>query len=505
MVVLKHSLVNTLTGNSTFISGSSNTSLVNLTMHNLTVANVEFSSQEDYPLVPLPFLKEITVVYSSFENITTSNKCNGTVFFVKNITSAFQFSHNVFRNITGHGAGGACYFVVWAMDDGVRLNNISFYSCSTNNSQYGGGALFIGNVAVNLTSILFSSCFAQGRGGAVFVEGTAKYLFENITFALCSAQSYVSNDVYFTSEIAGTNLVGSFIDVCTDVKENGINYGPRNYTLDSLYSSNECDMVTDCGSINTQALCVTRAQCYYSSAEGVCATDVCLNISTTECSDYENCIVYEEECVYGDCEPDVDGSCNFPCISEEDRCVVDVCSKYTAVSCLSQTVDICKLVEVGEKNVCLQDVATSLCQNLTRDEGECNRDRLCFWNRDIPTVLRCDTVVMRDRCVDARTEKECALARECNEKMCHCEYSNGRCRLMNNESEENKFKFPTIWVLTIGGGVVLLIIVLVVLVIVIRRSSKERNRLKMADLYAHIYDDDGEVDIFYSNRSDFVK
>jgi cbb3-type cytochrome oxidase subunit 3 len=507
----------------------------NFSLADCIVSNVICVPHDHISLFYLSAIRGVSLENSLFENLTTSLSCDGVVLFLTNFVGSLHFSHNIFRNISGLGAGGVCYF--GAVSDGVNANiiNCSFFRCSTS-SVYGGGALFMaGAVKMNITNCLFSSCSApSGKGGAIFINGNGTYMFENVTFELGYALSYISNDIYVGRSETMLSLATNFINVCTDVKRNGINYGDSLIRYDSIYVSEyQCPLSLDCSSLD-QDFCDTRISCY--SNDNTCIKDECYKITQDDCSkrfmclydqngclhylsgycegevlqncETDYCTVYGGMCVYGGCRfqnPKGDEGCLNPCIASNNTCVIEACSKHSSATCLIQTSDVCKWSD-GTNRECVPDYATTYCQNLTRNEGECNLDKLCFWNNSLLTVLRCDTVIIRDKCSDAQSLKECDVSLECFNSGCSCQYSGGKCTRRAGNPGLSESSFRIILIVSISGGVVLLIFIVLVFVFVVYRALRDKRQQKNA-LYSKrgFFDEDGDLNAFYSNKNDFIE
>jgi hypothetical protein len=80
-------------------------------------------------------------------------------------------------------------------------------------------------------------------------------------------------------------------------------------------------------------------------------------------------------------------SCEYPCIASksesesesesenknknknkndnnnEDKCIYDVCAKYETNNCLTQTDDICDLINDGNNNKCVTHIISGYCEN----------------------------------------------------------------------------------------------------------------------------------------------
>jgi hypothetical protein len=508
-------------------------------MNNCTLEKVSFKST-NYSLFWMDLASStVNIFNSSFKDITCSENGQGGVIHARVSNDGLFFvANNTFMNIHSRAPGSAIYTNM------INLSSSSFTNCSSSSSDGGGGGggicFYFPISIITLSNSLFENCSSVvGRGGAIYIvvqSSNFSFVFVNVSFLLNKAQSYKSNDIFVDKifiETLSKNF--NFTNVCTDILYDSFNYGSNYKSLDGLLTGKECELNTNCSSLDINEICSIRKKCILSPDNTSCVDDACTghnvkddcaknyncvnynglcvyylngyceNRDVSKCED-EYCSLQKNKCVYSGCRyvpPDEEGDCVDPCVknSSDGTCDFNPCVTY-ADDCVNQTEEGCRF---NEKRECVVDNERNECKNYLFDEVMCVRDGYCFWDVGSDSSLHCEKVAVKLVCDDCINEKECSIALGCeNNKSCRCEWKGGRCSLMVETVFDEKLR--TILIIICGSGIfiIALFIVIIIVVVVVRRSNEKKTREKN-DLDAKLYDhEDGEVDAFYANAQDFI-
>jgi hypothetical protein len=106
-------------------------------------------------------------------------------------------------------------------------------------------------------------------------------------------------------------------------------------SIGCTYDNNKCD-VDEC-------LLLTLDECLGSCKKNSshCFNNPCENLGISPCVVSEYCGVVEGYCLFDTCA--TEDSCVYPCVEDNDNCVLSLCSQYTSVSCSTQTTNYCKI------------------------------------------------------------------------------------------------------------------------------------------------------------------
>jgi hypothetical protein len=454
---------------------------------NFSICKSLIYSTPSSPPPPLPLSLEsskISITGCFFNSFHTRNNVSGGILSLSHTSKhcpVFIFN-TTFNNISVLGLGGVIHFGGGGggLNDlsfeekinKIIINSSSFTECvSLSKSGGGGGALAVSNHNYNIqmTNLNFISCSSPyGRGGACYVSvgigGT--FLFENVSFLFCMAESFFSNDVYilYVDDIDNDDSNGfilHFTNVCTDSIKNGAN--SFDSSLDDFYSSNchlesSCDLLSNDHHVNyynylshllspsffLPDLCESRKGCSFDKSQAKCIKKNDSNNKSIK--------------VYQNYNPQLSDGCNDInwCYTEDGRCgayTSDYCQKLDYDSCLG---------------VCVWD-----------EKRKCDINKC--WNNKIV----------------------CGFDKENN-----CVKENFPNNNITNPDIKEEKALEIILEIFIPTGVIILSITIVIMVLIIRyyckNKEEEKNKYHQASINSKLINDDGDIDVFYLNKEDFV-